>query len=315
MADPTNRASSGMPSEVEGLERTCMRNLLANPGERVYFKDLQSRFLLVSEGWVLDEGNGCTREEVIGKTDFDFFSREHAEEAFEDEQRIIRTGEPLVAKIERETFADRADAWVSTTKLPLRDDDGRIVGTFGISRDVTAQVLAEQALAYQALHDTVTGLANRLALMDRLSQALVSLRRTSTRVGLFFVDLDNFKAINDSHGHSAGDRLLVEVGRRLRRICRRGDTVARFGGDEFVLLCSALSGDAEARSIAVRVVQAIGERFMDGDDDLSTTGSVGVAVTDDPSSDPGDLLLKADIAMYEAKRVGRNGFFVFDNNR
>ncbi len=93
---------------------------------------------------------------------------------------------------------------------------------------MTAQVLAEQALAHQALHDAVTGLANRLALMDRLSQALVALDRTHGRVGLIFVDLDNFKAINDSLGHDAGDRVLVEVGRRLSRISRRGDTVRPF---------------------------------------------------------------------------------------
>ncbi len=195
----------------------CFRNLLANPEERVFFKDLDSRFLLVSTGFLLEQANGRTLDEVIGKSDFDLFSDEHAVAAFEDERRIIRTGEALVAKVERETFRDRPDAWVSTTKLPLRDNDGRIVGTFGISRDVTAQVLAEQALAHQALHDGVTGLANRLALMDRLSQALVALDRTHGRVGLLFVDLDNFKVINDSLGHDAGDRVLVEVGRRLSR--------------------------------------------------------------------------------------------------
>ena len=123
-----------------------MRNLLANPEERVFFKDLDSRFVLVSAGFVLDQAPGCSFAQVIGRSDFDFFSAEHASAAFADEQRIIRTGSRMVAKIERETFYDRPEAWVSTTKLPLRDEHGTIVGTFGISRDVTAQVLAEQAL-------------------------------------------------------------------------------------------------------------------------------------------------------------------------
>jgi diguanylate cyclase (GGDEF)-like protein/PAS domain S-box-containing protein len=296
------------------LERMCFRNLLANPRERVFFKDLDSRFLLVSEGFRLEAAHGRPLEDVIGKSDFDLFSDEHAIAAFEDDQRVIHTGEPIVAKVERETFHDRDDAWVSTTKLPLRDDEGCIVGTFGISRDVTAQVLAEQALAHQALHDSVTGLANRLTLMDRLSQALVSLDRTHGRVALFFVDLDNFKVINDSAGHEAGDRVLVEVGRRLCRISRRGDTVARFGGDEFVLLCSALKDDDDVRLIASRAVRAIGERFGYEGHDLTVTGSVGVVVTADPTASPGVLLQQADIAMYEAKDAGRDGFRIFDSD-
>ena len=103
---------------------------------------------------------------------------------------MIRTGEPMVAKVERETFDDRHDEWVATTKLPLRDDDGRIIGTFGIARDVTTQ-----------MHDSVTGLANRVALMDRLTQALVDLERRPGRLALLFLDIDGFKRINDDLGH------------------------------------------------------------------------------------------------------------------
>jgi diguanylate cyclase (GGDEF)-like protein/PAS domain S-box-containing protein len=296
----------------QDLKRMCIDNLLATPGARVFFKDLESRFVLVSASFLADQAPGFSVDEVIGKSDFDFFSEEHAAAAFEDEQRVIRTGEPMMWKIECETFHDRPDAWVSTIKMPLRDDGGRIVGTFGISQDVTAQVLAEQALAHQALHDPVTGLANRLALMDRLSQALVSLERDHGRVGLLLVDLDNFKAINDSLGHDAGDRVLVEVGRRLSRVSRRGDTVARFGGDEFVLLCRQLRVRDDVRSIASRAVGAIGERFVDEGNDLSVTGSIGVVVSADPLADPNELLKQADIAMYKAKSAGRNRFRLFD---
>jgi predicted signal transduction protein with EAL and GGDEF domain len=146
--------------------------------------------------------------------DFDFFSDQHAANAYEDEQQIIRTGEPLVGKVERETYGVRRDAWVSSTKMPLRDERGQIIGTFGISRDVTAQVNAEKALAHQVLHDPLTGLANRLALMDRLPRALLAMERHPSRLAVMFVDLDNFKEINDSFGHDAGDLVLTEVGRR-----------------------------------------------------------------------------------------------------
>jgi diguanylate cyclase (GGDEF)-like protein/PAS domain S-box-containing protein len=294
------------------LKSLCMNNLLSLPGERVFFKDLDSRFLLVSKSFLVDQANGRPIGDVVGKSDFDFFSEEHAWAAYEDEQRIIRTGEAIVAKVERETFHDRPDAWVSTSKLPLRDGDGRIVGTFGISRDVTAQMMAEQALAHQALHDTLTGLANRLALMDRLSQAIVALERSRGRVALLFIDLDDFKTINDTLGHDAGDRVLVEVSRRLLWVSRRGDTVARFGGDEFVLLCSGLRADDDTRLIANRAVRAIGQRYVEDGLDLTVTGSIGVAVTSDASMDPGEMLRQADIAMFNAKNGGRNGFRLFD---
>jgi hypothetical protein len=167
-----------------------------------------------------------TLEEIVGKTDFDFFSKEHAAAAFEDEQKIIRTGEAIVGKLERETFHNGTSPWVSTTKMPLRDERGQIIGTFGISRDVTAQIKAEKALAYQVLHDPVTGLANRAALMDRLSQALAGLERQPGRLAVLYVDLDHFKKINDSFGHEAGDQVLAEVGRRLSLLSRHADTVA-----------------------------------------------------------------------------------------
>jgi PAS domain S-box-containing protein len=127
-----------------------MSNLLSATGERVYFKDRLSRFLLVSPDWIAAYAPGRTAEELIGKTDFDIFGREHATAAFEDEQQIIRNGLPIAGKVERETRDGQPDAWVSTTKMPLRDDGGQIIGTFGISRDVTAQVEAENALTRQA---------------------------------------------------------------------------------------------------------------------------------------------------------------------
>ncbi|HXZ82183.1 MAG TPA: EAL domain-containing protein [Acidimicrobiales bacterium] len=288
-----------------------MDNLLKSPEERIYFKDLESRFLFVSQGWIDGEASGRSAEGVLGKTDFDIFSEPHAVAAFEDEQRIIRTGEPVVGKVERETFRNHPDVWVSTTKSPLRDDEGRVIGTFGISRDVTAQIAAEQALTFQSLHDAVTGLANRVALTDRLSQALALLERHPGRLALLFVDLDNFKTINDSFGHDVGDKVLVEVARRLTNVTRRADTVARLGGDEFVMLCTGLRDDDDPRLLGDRVVRAVAQPFVEDGVDLSTTASVGIVLTSDPIVDPGELLQEADAAMYEAKEAGKNRFQVF----
>src|SRR5450631_1398104 len=115
--------------------------------------------------------------------------------------------------------------------MPLYDQNGLVIGTFGITRDVTAQIMAEEKLAYQVLHDPVTGLSNRISLMDRLQQALTAMERLPGRIAVFFVDVDHFKEVNDTFGHDVGDQVLVEVGRRLSQSSRRVNTVARIGGD------------------------------------------------------------------------------------
>ena len=159
--------------EQRELELTCMSNLLSANGERVYFKDLQSRFLLVSAGWIAAYAPGRAAEELIGKTDFDVFSGQHASAAFRDEQQVIQTGEPIIGKVELETYGGRADTWVSTTKMPLRDQRGQIIGTFGISRDVTAQVRAENTLAQQA--HQLRAQNQSLRELDRLKDEFIGL--------------------------------------------------------------------------------------------------------------------------------------------
>jgi PAS domain S-box-containing protein len=126
------------------LKLICMNNLLASSEVRLYFKDLLSRFTLLSSGWIAAYAPGRTAEELIGKTDFDVFSYTHATAALADEQEIIRTGQPMIGKLEQETYKGRANAWVSTTKMPLRDERGKIIGTFGFTRDVTAYIAAGQ---------------------------------------------------------------------------------------------------------------------------------------------------------------------------
>ncbi len=139
-----------MRSAQEDFDRLCMLNVLATPQERVFFKDREGRYLFLSAGWLDELTDGQTHENVIGKTDFDIFTVVHAREAFEDEQRIVATGEGIFSKTERETFSDRASRWVSTTKLPFRDADGTIIGTWGISRDVTPEFEAKLALEESA---------------------------------------------------------------------------------------------------------------------------------------------------------------------
>jgi diguanylate cyclase (GGDEF)-like protein/PAS domain S-box-containing protein len=271
------------------------------PDVRVFFKDRESRFLLVSQGWADAVGRGMTPDEVVGRTDAEFFTALHAEQALEDEQRILATGEAIIDKLERETFVDRPDAWVSTSRWPLRNADGTVIGTFGVSRDVSAQ-----------MRDPATGLANRLALMDRLRLAVASLERQPGRLALFFVDIDGFKQINDTYGHRVGDSVLAQLARRLTRVSRRFDTVARYGGDEFVMVCSALHGSDDLTQIGERVMRTVCDPLEGIAADMRVSASIGAVVCANPLSDPDLLLDHGDMAMYAAKRAGGGRLEIYD---
>ncbi len=188
-----------------------------------------------------------------------------------------------------------------------------IVATF---HDITERKAFERELAHQAFHDVLTGLPNRALFMERLGHALERARRRkddpSSGVAVLFLDLDNFKYVNDSLGHEAGDRLLVGVTQRLQASVRPGDTVARQGGDEFTLLLEDIGGVDDARAIASEVARALLLPLSVDGRDVFTTGSVGIAVSRDGSDLPENLLRDADTAMYQAKNHGKARWEVFD---
>ncbi|MFL5843654.1 MAG: putative bifunctional diguanylate cyclase/phosphodiesterase [Solirubrobacteraceae bacterium] len=172
----------------------------------------------------------------------------------------------------------------------------------------------EVELAHQALHDALTGLPNRGLFLDRLAQALTRLGRHSGSLAVLFCDLDRFKVVNDSLGHGAGDMLLVDVARRLEGLLRAGDTAARFGGDEFVILCEDITGAHQAISVAERVSSALAAPFVLGDDEAFVRTSIGIAMATGQESRPEALLRDADAAMYRAKEKGGGVYEVFDDD-
>jgi diguanylate cyclase (GGDEF)-like protein/PAS domain S-box-containing protein len=187
----------------------------------------------------------------------------------------------------------------------LRDVDGAPVRLMGTVLDVTQQKDAEDALLHQAFHDQLTGLPNRLLLLDRLGQALRRLDRQPSTVGVIHLDVDRFKVINDSLGHPVGDQLLQAMATALATLVRPGDTLARIGGDEFVVLCEGLSGEAEAVIIAERICAATTEPLTWDGGQLVIPVSAGIALADSPAMDPDALLRDADAAMHRAKTEGR----------
>ncbi|MET0701488.1 MAG: EAL domain-containing protein [Mycobacterium sp.] len=181
----------------------------------------------------------------------------------------------------------------------------------GTVQDITEQRSAEDALAHQALHDPLTGLPNRTLLLDRLTHMLGRLDRSDESVGLLFIDIDRFKVINDSLGHPAGDHMLLAMASRLRTTLRTSDTLARFGGDEFVILCEGLTGEEEAIGIAARIRDAMQQPLSWGKGELIVTLSIGIAMASSAMVSAESLLRDADAAMYRAKQDGRARSAVF----
>jgi len=297
--------------DVAEADAFLLAALMDNLPDNIYFKDRMSRFVRINRSMATYLGLESP-DDAIGQTDFDFFEHYHAEATFRDEQELMKNGVPLIGKDERETYAGGGVRWVSSTKLPLRDRNGNVVGTFGISRDITARKNAENQLYEQAFYDPLTHLPNRALLMDRLKQLLkIGRRRSDGHFALLFLDIDRFKGINDSLGHVMGDHLLKSMARRLETCLRPGDTVARLSGDEFAILLDRLAEPADVELVADRVHSAMQTPFDVMGTELYCSVSIGIAFADDFYKKGEDVLRDADTAMSQAKIDGRSRHVVF----
>jgi diguanylate cyclase (GGDEF)-like protein/PAS domain S-box-containing protein len=286
------------------LDQELLEAFLEHIPDNVFFKDRRSRFLRISRS-MADHFGLKSPKLALNKTDADIFSNEHAGQALIDELEIIRTGLPIIQKEEKETWPDGRETWALTTKLPLRGRDGQIIGTMGISHNITSQKEAEGRVRHLTLHDALTGLPNRLLLEDRLAQAVASSKRRGDTLAVFSINLDRFKNVNDSLGHQAGDRVLEAIAERLKSFTRASDTIARSGGDEFVLACSGISDSAQIDTIATKVASIFSTPFLVDQEQTHLTASIGIAQFPENGETPEALLQASNAAMYEAKKKGR----------
>lgn len=225
----------------------------------------------------------------------------------EFKRRIRATGR--VVDFESEVYrCDGSRIWISENAHIVYDQDGEAQYYEGTVEDITERYRARRELEYQATHDPLTGLPNRNLLQDRLHQAVLRARRQGRRGGVAFIDLDNFKFVNDSLGHGAGDRLLVEIAQRLRSCLRDTDTVARYGGDEFVLILGDYDGEHDGLQVLQRLKTAIAEPFELEGHELRVDCSIGVSVFPDDGEEMENLLRHADAAVNHAKRLGKGQF-------
>ena len=202
--------------------------------------------------------------------------------------------------------------WMRARGLAVRDDRGTVHRIAGSQTDVTARKLVEERLLHDALHDALTGLPNRVLFADRLDRCLARRSRSGVRPAVLFIDLDRFKNVNDSLGHASGDRLLVEVARKLERCVRPCDTVARLGGDEFAVLLEDVVDDDSAVQVAERILVELSRSVRLDEHEVTTPASIGIACGDLSYRDAGELLRDADVAMYRAKELGKGRYQLFD---
>src|SRR5438552_1288993 len=255
---------------------------------------------------------GYAAEEFIGTTITLVVPPDHREElasVFES----LRRGEHIEHYETTRMRKDGTRVEVSMSISPILDADGHPVGATAITRDITYRRQAERQLLRGALHDAVTDLPNRASFVERLSQALARTRRDSDyRFAVLFVDCDHFKAVNDRLGHAAGDRLLVEIAKRLQSSVRPADVVARLGGDEFTLLLEEVAGLPQVEHVARRVLDSLGAPFLLEGREVRASASIGVVLSEPHYEKAQDMLRDADLAMYRAKERGRACFQVFD---
>ena len=417
------------------VEHDLLRALIDNMPDYIYVKDAGSRFVVANRALAKLVG-AKNPEDLLGKSDVDYFPKELAASFLFDEQAILQSGQQLSNEEEKSADAKGNAKWTSTLKVPLRNRQGEVVGIIGIGRDITKRKQAEQALRtsekryrllfernmaavfhttlegrvlecnhaaarifgfdsleevlalpvtslyhtasdreaflrklqseksltnhemkfrrkngdsvcvmvnaslvdddsgiasivegtfiditerkvaeervqFLAYYDALTGLPNRALLQDRLSKALASARRRKEKVAILFLDLDRFKDINDSLGHSLGDLLLQNVAERLKRCAREQDTVARLGGDEFLIVLTNVKEIADASVAAERFMHAMTAEFVVQGHSLSINCSVGISMFPEHGTDSEILIKNADAAMYRAKESGRNNFRFF----
>jgi diguanylate cyclase (GGDEF)-like protein/PAS domain S-box-containing protein len=281
------------------------------------FDDSASGMAIVSPGGELLQVNqalvdltGYPKDGLVGMS---FADITHPDDLDGDLEALRQLGDGERQRYVTEKRYLRADGeviWISLGVSPVRDEDRGILYLISHMQDITERKRTEAKLAHQAMHDPLTGLPNRTLFTDRMMLAKARLRRGGS-LGLMFCDLDYFKGVNDGFGHEAGDRLLIEVAQRLRSILRPSDTVARFGGDEFALLCEEIEPGAAER-IAERMKEAFSVPFLIDGCEVPLTASTGIALTTDPDVDPDQLLSDADLAMYAAKQRGRAGHTFFE---
>jgi diguanylate cyclase (GGDEF)-like protein/PAS domain S-box-containing protein len=276
------------------------RTIISSIGEGVIVYDLELRCQVWNE--LMEEITGLPAERAIGERIVEFCPHVRENGAEKLLQRAL-SGECVRSDDTPYYVAETGrSGWVITSYTPHVSPEGEIQGVVAIVHDVTERKRYEEQLRYHAFHDYLTGLPNRALFMDRLDRLIKHVQRhPEYTFAVLFLDIDCFKSVNDSFGHSVGDDLLIAMGRRLEACLREGDSVGRLGGDEFAVLLEDVRDVHEVRQITERIERALGAPFLLRGHEVFTSSSIGIAVGSADYADSGEMLRDADVAMYRAK--------------
>ena len=250
-------------------------------------------------------------EEHIGRTRWEMPLQGVSPEQWDAHKSLLAAHEPFQDFVYQRHDNNGILRIISVSGRPIFGEQGRFKGYRGTGRDITEKKQVEEKIQHMAHHDALTQLPNRALLYDRIGQAIAQAQRNREALALLFIDLDRFKTVNDSLGHPVGDRLLKTVGERLMTCTRGSDTVARIGGDEFVVLLGYLEEPEDARHVAQKVLDALSEPVMIDTHELKVTPSIGICAYPHDGEDVETLMRNADTAMYHAKQMGRNNYQFF----
>lgn len=282
------------------------QSLYLNTPMMMHSIDADGRLVAVSDFWL--ETLGYTREEVVGRKLTDFFthtSRNHAEKTVLPHFFEVGSVKEIAYQMVKKN-GEVLDVLISAKSE--RDEAGKILHSMAGIVDITERKKAEDQVKHLAHYDPLTNLPNRFLLQERLQQALIRAQRDENQVGVLFVDLDRFKWVNDTLGHACGDQLLQKVALKMQACVRQGDTVARYGGDEYVVILYGFSSDAEPLHFAQRFLETLSQPVTLEGIEVFNSASIGIAIYPFDGSDVETLLRNADTAMYSAKEHGRNTY-------
>ncbi len=299
---------------VRELHRTkdFFDTIIDNVPATIFVKDARTfRYLLVNKKG--EEFVGRAKKEIVGKEAHELFPREAAAAIAESDRAALGRPKPFGFESSPFHLAGDDSQRIFTKKLIVRGADGEADYLLSIIEDVTERVRAESRLSYQAHHDALTGLANRVLFTERIGTALTCMTGAEERLAVMLLDLDRFKSVNDSLGHPVGDGLLKGVAQRLQACLSENDLVARLGGDEFAIL-QVTGGEQrdEAIALANRVLDSLASTFDIDGHQIITGASIGIALAPSHGTDVDQLMKHADLALYQAKSGGRNRYCVFD---
>ena len=251
---------------------------------------------------------GYSQKELTGVNFQSFIRKEEADSVFRLFNQVFKTGKPIRNFPYEFIQTDGAVISAEFSIFPKRDKEGMVCGFRGVGHDITERKEAERKIQYQATHDALTGLPNRLMFSQLLNQAIKSARRYKRQFAVLFMDLDRFKIINDTMGHDAGDELLQEIAARLKNTLRAVDITARLGGDEFVILIDEVSDSNNVAIVAHKILNSIIKSLTIMKQECRVTASIGISIYPKDAEDEQSLMKNADMAMYLAKEEGKNNY-------